>query len=144
MRPIIVGEAPSKNQDPERPIEGRIGKRLALFANLSYEAYLEHFERVNLLHLRQDDGTKFIFDNVAAAEEAKRLRQAWDYGRQVLLLGNRVAKAFGVQGPCFERLVYDHDFYIVPHPSGLNRFYNDPANRHQARAFLSQFVRATL
>lgn len=145
MKPLLIGEAPSKNEVTERPLEGRIGKRLAACCNLTLEDFLRYFDRVNLLHVRQDSKEKgFEFDAKAAAAEACRLRKEWPSGRTVILLGRRVAEAFGVpQTPYFERRIHDHDFYVVPHPSGLNRWYNDPTNMINMNEFMTGLVMKT-
>ena len=147
MKPLIVGEAPSKNQDPERPIEGRIGMRLAACCGLPYDQFLDHFERVNLLHVRQDTAAKgFEFDAVAGALAAKRI---WcldtSPDRIILLLGKRVATAFGAHDRWFElqRLGSLGEFYVLPHPSGVNRWWNDPANEERAVRFMHEVVERT-
>ena len=60
-----------------------------------------------------------------------------DRGRQVLLAGRGVAGAFGVDLPFFlwaeERGMM---VAVVPHPSGVSRWWNDPANERRARRFL--------
>lgn len=62
----------------------------------------------------------------------------------MLLAGKRVASAFGldeeyladpVAFPIGGRPVAVH---VVPHPSGVNRWWNEPANRERARAFLAE------
>jgi len=146
VKPLLIGEAPSKNEVTETPLEGRVGRRLAELAGLSYAAYLEHFDRVNLLHVRQDTKEKgFEFDLAAAREEAKRLRQSGVLrDRPVVLLGHRVADAFGVR----LTMKYFHGcpsgqggmLWLMPHPSGLNRWYNDPDNVKEASGFLRGLV----
>lgn len=41
----------------------------------------------------------------------------------LILVGRKVQRAFGYSWPC--TLVSENDI-LVPHPSGLNRFWNDP------------------
>lgn len=148
MKPLLVGEAPSKNEVTETPLEGRVGKRLAALCGLTYEQYLERFDRVNLLHVRQDTTEKgFTFDHAAAGHEAHRLYVAGIVapGRIVLLLGWRVARAFS-NG--FSKLPYfvEHQhggaaFYVLPHPSGVNRYWNDPENVARASEFMRRIVK---
>jgi len=145
MKPLIVGEAPSKNEFTERPIEGRVGKRLAGCCGMPLVQFLEHFDRVNLLHVRQDTKEKgFEFDLKAARVEAERLRDGFKEDQIVLLLGGRVAEAFRVHDHYFvETRVNFARLYIVPHPSGVNRYWNDPANVEKMNTFMRLIVERT-
>lgn len=142
MKPLIIGEAPSKNEVTERPIEGRIGRRLAVCAGLSFGDFLHHFDRVNLLHERQEVfGKGFTFDTVAARIEADRLRSSFGREQTVLLLGGRVAEAFGVRDEYFTRhVINDANAYLLPHPSGINRWWNDPMNMEKMNVFMRGII----
>jgi hypothetical protein len=164
VKPLIIGEAPSKNEYPPSPIAGRIGKRLAECAGLSLQDFLEHFERRNLLEVRQDTKEKgFEFDARAASLAADKL---WhdgalltDYpsisgrrddavfapGRVVLLLGYRVATAFGAANIYFmkQTLGTEAEVYVLPHPSGVNRWWNDPFNAALVTKFMRSIVSRT-
>lgn len=142
MKPLIIGEAPSKNEVTERPIEGRVGRRLAACAGLSFGDFLYHFERVNLLHERQETiGKGFTFDTVAARIEADRLRSTFVPDQVVLLLGGRVAEAFGIHDEYFTKHILNKAHaYLVPHPSGVNRWWNEAANVEKANAFMRGII----
>ncbi len=146
MKPLIIGEAPSKNEPTPRPIEGRIGKRLAMYANMPLQRFLDHFDRVNLLAIRQDTAEHgFTFDVKAARVEADKLQREFKRGQVVILLGGRVAEAFGVHDDYFvENPLGLAKAYIVPHPSGINRWHNDPANRIRMSVFMAEIVERTL
>lgn len=146
MKPLIIGEAPSKNEDPEKPIEGRIGKRLAACAGLKYDEFLVFFERVNLLHERQEVvGKGFVFELPAAREAAHKLEETFQPGQIILLLGGRVAEAFAIHDEYFTKHEVKNEavVYIMPHPSGVNRWWNDPGNHKRASEFM-QWVVATV
>jgi uracil-DNA glycosylase len=144
VKPLIIGEAPSKNEATERPIEGRIAKRLAKCAGLSLEEFLEHFDRVNLLHVRQDTKDKgFLFDLPAAKVEATRIVTTIKPHQVVILLGGRVAEAFGIHHEYFVEVPLGEGFaYIVPHPSGVNRWWNSPYNVRNASVFMHSIIYA--
>lgn len=58
-------------------------------------------------------------------------------GSRVVALGDRVRSAVGIDKRTFEwQERGEHRFAFPPHPSGLNRFYNDPASRRRAAEFL--------
>lgn len=145
MKPLIVGEAPSKNEVTERPIEGRVGKRLAAVCGMPLADFLSHFERVNLLHVRQDTKEKgFEFDLAAGKKAAEKLRDSFKEDQIVILLGGRVAEAFRVHDHYFvETRVNFARLYIVPHPSGVNRWYNDRSNMDAMVAFMKSIVERT-
>lgn len=145
MKPLIVGEAPSKNEATERPIEGRVAKRLAKCAGLTLEEFLEHFDRVNLLHVRQDTKDKgFLFNLPAAKVEAARMLTTFEPRRVVILLGGRVAEAFGVHREYFNEVSLGKAYgYIVPHPSGINRWYNDKDNVRNMSIFMHSVMLIT-
>lgn len=145
MKPLLIGEAPSKNESPERPIEGRIGRRLAACCGLPYDEFLNHFERVNLLHERQDTAEHgFVFDSVAAMREAQNMKALFAPGRIVLLLGLRVGAAFGCRFGYFVKWwIHDAEAYVIPHPSGINRWHNDLANAAKLKAFMREIVERT-
>ncbi len=66
-------------------------------------------------------------------------RDAWDL---LVLLGGRVARAFGVRGPYgpkFGRMTVP-GLVVVPHPSGLCRWWNDPNDVRRLRRCLSRVL----
>lgn len=145
MKPLLIGEAPSKNEVTPRPLEGRVGKRLAACCNMPLEAYLEHFDRTNLLSVRQDTKEKgFEFDLRAAKVAAEALVSGFKKGQIVVLLGGRVAEAFGIHDHYFTWCqINEADVTIFPHPSSVSRWWNDPANVRQAEVFMQSIVERT-
>lgn len=143
MKPLLIGEAPSKNEPWPRPLEGRVGQRLARFAGISFEEYLERFDRVNLLDVRQDTKEKgFEFDRYTATINANNIMASLSNERVVVLLGKRVADAVGAVGPYFwlHRLERGITLYVVPHPSGVNRLFNDPVVCQRMEYFMRSLL----
>jgi hypothetical protein len=128
---VIIGEAPTDGSP--YALEGRGGARLAEYAGLSWAQYLTRTERHNLISRPVD---------AWPTREARDAAQAvWPslLGRRTILLGQNVARAFGVgEVPLRWRVVDDHgtEVAIVPHPSGRNLWWNDPEHRSAARRFL--------
>lgn len=147
MKPLIIGEAPSKNQDPPHPIEGRIGQRLADLSGLTLPEFLAHFDRTNLIHVRQDTAAHgFQFDMPLARRRAEVLAQSFRPNQIVLLLGQRVAMAFGFSNrtqPFVQHHIHGAEVRIVPHPSGINRWWNEPKNEDAAKVFMRTIVERT-
>jgi uracil-DNA glycosylase len=141
VRLVLVGQAPGPTSDPEVPlcpVTSTTGRRLRDLMQLSSEEYLL-LERVNLLqcfpgkHAR-DDAFPRKLARVAAQAMRPLLR-----GRRVVLLGRKVAAAFGVELPFLMWSTWkDLEISILPHPSGRSRWYNSPENQGKAGEFLLQ------
>ena len=145
-RTLIVAQAPSSKSDPAEPLSGQSGRRLADLAGLTFEAFLERFERVNLLPVypgRQGKGDAFPM--AEAREHAHQILVShFRGGRRVVLLGRNVAAAFmgSMLADDFPQLTWvgsaiNHGFVVArcPHPSGVCRWWNEPKNVEAARAF---------
>lgn len=93
--------------------------------------------RVNLLWPTANLGE---WDAEAARVCAERLDEvARTWGARLVLLGRRVARAFGFGGVplCRARERY----LVFPHPSGRSRALNDSSSRAAARRAFREFVR---
>ena len=135
MKLLIIGEAPGPSGAAD-PLGGRASRFLAQLADRSQDAFLLAVERRNLLDSWPGgDGEGSAFPLYAAAEAARVVRPTLD-GRRVLLLG-RVGQVFGIQQGWYE-WVYLGTARVArfPHPSGLNRLWNDQAERRAAGRFL--------
>lgn len=142
-RPLILGEAPGRNGDPDRPLSGAAGKRLALMAGFHHwEELDEAFELMNLLYeypgeSTRGGGARFPGDEARQAQAA-----LWGVlrGRVVVLLGSRLRRLYRV--PDFHRWVYNQKRGValcaVPHPSGLTRLYNSHEEREKTAKILRQ------
>ena len=146
MKPLIIGEGPSKYGDPSRPIGGRIGRRLAALSGVDSATFAQQFSKMNLLDTwpgQSGKGSKF--DAARARESAQRSGRRLRRGRIVILLGKRVAEAFGIEPVYFDRQsLRDADAFVVPHPSGVNRWYNVSSNRRKMRAFMMRVAERSL
>lgn len=137
MRPILVGLNNPHSIDPEKALgpdpHGSAGYRLWLMlkmaankngVDLSEADYLARFRRVNL-----SDAVQF---NVHVAKaRVPELLESFKF-RQVVLCGTRVPTILGLKHTGFH-LGPQHGkefaYYVIPHPSGLCREYNDPNMR---------------
>lgn len=135
---VLLGEAPGRGADPTRPlVGGRSGGRLQAAAGMTLRQYVEAFARVNLIDVEQvRDGKGSAFPMDLARERASVLADAFA-GRRVLFVGRRVARAFGLRS---DYLVWNgntrFEWAIIPHPSGINQWWNDPENVERAGRFL--------
>ena len=137
MRPVLVGENNPYGPDEEfalwpAPV-GCAGWRLCheIFG-MDADAYCETFQRVNLLYAAR-------WSAPAARASAAALRERFP-ANNLVLLGARVQAAFGYPGREPFSLEVEgrgaRRVFFVPHPSGRNRIWDDPASIQKARALL--------
>lgn len=141
---VFIGQAPSRTAGHARAFDGLSGARLAKIADVDLEAFLRSAVTLNLLTAfpgrRGKKGD--AFDVAAARARAAELTAALSRKR-VVFVGRRVADAFGFTEaePC---VWSDHATFssaaFIPHPSGLNVFYNSPTNRR----IVGKFVRTAV
>ena len=108
------------------------------------DEFLRTFDRVNLLQVQpQDSGKGTDFNVKAASCVAGELERTFTPGLVVLLLGKRVAAAFKQTNvEYFRWFALNHArAVVVPHPSGVNRWWNDPANELQMIKFMHSLVK---
>ena len=143
MRILIVGQGPSKDGEGLPPLSGPgTGDKLAELAGLPREEMLNRATAVNLLskwYGKNGHGDKFPAS--IAKKQAEKLKNSWKDFDRILLLGRNVASAFHVKGSLIESLVWnaDKDGNVVawmPHPSGVDRWYNSRENTIAAAKFL--------
>jgi uracil-DNA glycosylase len=148
-RPLwIVGQAPGERAKGEGAFDGPgSGHRLADLMGLSPDDLLRLTTRVNLL----DDfpgkagrGDRFPIREARAG--ARKLLREIPREADVLLAGGNVARAFGLRGHgwlVWEQGAPGRRHAVVPHPSGINRWWNEPANEARARVFLMSVAAET-
>ena len=116
---IIVGEAPSSRPGPV--LGGAAGKRLAELAGVPEADLRARCALVNLLPVcppLRPSGKGRTFDADAAGRAALLLYRIHPGARWVLL-GRRVARAFGLNPP--SPVWPAETVLVLPHPSGIVR-----------------------
>lgn len=148
-RPVLIGEAPSKGGDRYHgfPLSGPPARVLCTLAGIPHEpegstygkwtwALYDRFECVNLFR-RYADATPWSVPSARARAEEMIPDLK---GRVVVALGRRVQTAISSVLPLPETFGFhavlhrperDVFFVAIPHPSGLNRALNDPAERER-------------
>lgn len=149
--PLLVGQAPSASA---QGVLGASGARLAKLAGLGLEEYAARFARANLLDAwpgpagRLGGGDAF---DLADARAAWRDLLPHVHGRPVVLLGRHVARAAGLaDAPWWEWAALSWrprrrgwlraQVAVVPHPSGVSRWWNDPDGVLRAAAWWSRLA----
>lgn len=149
----VYGQAPGSRGDPDAPA----------FAG---SARFEELAGVEITELIEAWGWQFVnllpdypgravgergdaFPIAAARTRARMFGETWQPGDRVLLCGRNVARSFHL-----ERLPYLHwkpltlrepriRIAVMPHPSGVNRWWNDPQNRRAATEFVRELITQT-
>lgn len=130
----MIGQAPGRGP-PTAPLAGRAGQKLADLHGVPHAEFMATRRVINLLDKWPGKAGKG--DAFPLAEAKRRtalfdLRQ-WD---RVLFLGKNVARAFSFRVPFLEwRPLGGALCAVVPHTSGVNRWWNDPQNEAAARRF---------
>lgn len=139
---MIVGQAPSATSDPKSPLSGRSGAFLARCAGVSFEQIRDAFELVNLLPKHVGKAGKGDRVRRPTAREVERVVVRTRRKETVILLGRFVGRCVaGSAGPFFRPFMIGRcEAVIVPHPSGINVAYNDPANRKKLGAVIRKMM----
>lgn len=138
MRPLLVGEMNEKDSDPRAALSllppGGSGGRLAKILGLSAKKFLHRFDRVNLCSVE--------WDPVSASVAALTILSGGER-RVLILLGHRVASAFGIKASLFEEVAHPTGarILVLPHPSGRCRIWNDQAAALRARKLVDGVTR---
>ena len=152
MKLVIMGQAPGKNHGFGAPFAGPTGRRLARFCGLETVEQLR--ERAVLMNLwgrypgkaKSVQGDAFPESERAKRAAARRRAALAASGCEVLVCcGRRVASCFGVgDAPFLEwREVplargKNARVVVVPHPSGVSRWWQDPDACGRASALLAE------
>ena len=149
-RPVFIGQAPSRRGDPTKPLTGSPGRKLADLASMTPMEFYLSTVRTNVLpRYVGAGGGGDAFPMTDARSRAVEMAAELD-GRVVVFVGRRVAEVFG-----YKRLWFDWEEgnfsvghllvwcrrAVMPHPSGRNRFWNDPRNVQDARSFMFELMR---
>ena len=137
----LVGEAPSRRGDPRKPLAGPNGQKIARLAGMSYDELIACRRRHLNPHSRKR-GKGDAFDHAKGYVNAADVLLDWRVER-IVLLGKNVARCFGFRDLPFlaEIRIYGRRFLIFPHPSGVNRWWNERQNEQRARELLQRFLR---
>jgi uracil-DNA glycosylase len=150
LRLLFVGQAPSRETNGLPPFVGRCGKFLADLIGVDQATMLASHDFRNVLDRWPGKGVGGdLFPMKESRVAAKELLAKECPGRAVVLLGNNVARAFGLKAFKYLELYQVKDpedpakvsvplLTVVPHPSGRNHFFN----RVENRAAVAKFLRA--
>jgi hypothetical protein len=135
VKPLLVGENNPYRGAPYYALwpdpQGCAGWRLChLVMGLDHRTYLNVFDRVNLLQQPK-------WSAPAARTAAADLLEGYG-ARTYVLLGAKVCAAFGVDYGGAPKRVEQISVVVLPHPSGLCRFWGKPRAFARARDVLRE------
>ncbi len=131
--------------EPGLPLSGASGRRLAALLSLSEPRLRAAFELVNLLPSWPGRAAKGDLFPLAEGRAAARRLEPRLRGRVAVLLGGNVAAAFRHRGPPLTwRWAGGSPCLRLPHPSGVNRWWNDARNTRAARRLLRRLLAVSL
>ena len=149
MRILAVGEAPSRERfEVARESQQALASLRKRIDDLVPSSWIDwsDWTFVNLFQRpmpREGKGSMFPLEE--ARRQANTImrflrstpEEEYDL---VVLVGKRVAKAFGIDGAVYFGAYtwspHGPTYYVVPHPSGVNRWWNDPVNRERFKKWL--------
>lgn len=161
---LVVGQQPNSN-DPEDPLSPDdkmwAGYRVMSLAGLNPQSYRDTFHRVNINYENEGKFTVSVAQRNRAIDIFKIVKK----NDTLIILGTAVEKCFkgffdSRLEPCIRTTMWkalehpylapgdqfytvrEHwaDVYLIPHPSGLNRWWNDPSNTLLATQTLRQII----
>ena len=140
-RPLLfVGMAPSSNSDPRAPLDCASGRTLARL--FGHRHIGEFAVAVNVLDRypgrANKKGDKFPMRK--ARRSALRVAESFAKYKVVVVLGRGPARVFELEWFKWSKVFGAH-VAAMPHTSGANHWWNEPANRKRAKAFARAVMR---
>ncbi len=148
MKPIIVGEGPSPSfvgHPKLRPLFGNPTRVLCDAMGLEVSCTGHRADLLRYVKFGRLASLESLCKGKWDLREAESKATVLCFGasgRTFILLGKRVARAFGFRDlPFFQQKVHwSHNLVVLPHPSGLNRLWNDEETRRKAGDVLKKFL----
>lgn len=125
-------------------LTGSVGVKLACLLGQDRLEFLANYERRNLNgRWNGKIGKGDRFDDAVGRQKAEAMIAERVYSKYVLL-GASVWECFGhPKAEPLSKMFFEPSgpsFFLVPHPSGINQWWNDPKNRALAKARLLAFL----
>ena len=137
---LVIGQGPSKTTVAQPPWTGPSAKRLCRLLDVSMEDFHRRCEVMNVReeYLEKATDAKGDLFKIAFGEAAQRMTVAAATCSHVLICGLQTARACGFRRPdTFQWMPWqDKRLAIIPHPSGINLFWNKIENVKLAERFL--------
>ena len=132
----------TRRGDPRKPLAGPNGQKIARLAGMSHDELIGCRRKHLNTHYSGERRKGDAFNRAEGNANAGDVLLDWRVER-IVLLGKNVARCFGLRDLPFlpEIRIYGRRFLIFPHPSGINRWWNERRNERRARQLLQRFLR---
>jgi hypothetical protein len=132
----------TRRGDPRKPLACPNGQKIARLAGMSHDELIGCRRKHLNTHYSGKRRKGDAFDHAKGNANAGDVLLDWRVAR-IVLLGKNVARCFGLRDLPFlaEIRIYGRRFLIFPHPSGINRWWNERRNERRARQVLQRFLR---
>lgn len=144
MRPLLVGEAPARTTSPGWPAFYGRQRSARVLWQLGFRVSRApgrpgNTDAMNLLDRYPGESWP---ENAARRQATRLLMRGLDGRKAVVLVGRRVAAAFDAEDrPWLEWFdLFGRRAAVMPHPSGLNRWWNEVRNYEAARVFAGKLL----
>lgn len=150
MSILLLGQAPSATSGA-MPLDGRSGRRLSDLAGIGNVDVSTVFAVGNLLGrnpgAKDGEGDRFPLDE--ERRNALAMMELLAEFDAIVLLGRNVARVFGAHAedyfrwmPCLrlQGWLVPTPAAVMPHPSGVSRWWNAPGNVERAADFMRRLT----
>jgi uracil-DNA glycosylase len=140
-RLLFVGQAPGKLG--AKPFVGRSGKTVAKLLGVDYDAMFGQHTFVNVVDEFQGKiGKKGDVFEPSKVDAMAKIAEPASFTCGIVLCGKAVARAFGLKKqPYLDWFrLHGKPAMVLPHPSGINMWWNDPKNKTSAQKRLRAFA----
>lgn len=144
-RPLLIGISNPVSSAPEHALfpypPGCTGHRIlqmlqTRLPEVTRQDYLRRFERRNLVP------HKVVSMNIARETAMRIQKELWGSGRNVVLFGEEVRRAFGhPRSLLHPQVIGGVTWRQVPHPSGRNHWFNSSENRDMVALLLEELYK---
>lgn len=129
---LVIGEMPGPDTKATLPLfphpKNSSGGRLWQLSDLPLPIFLGKLRRTNLIQEYREEWPQF-----EAQKQAEKMMAELPEGTRVILCGTAVGIAFDQKKFYTIDTINGSWYVVIPHPSGRNRAYADPATRIGAR-----------
>ena len=143
MKPIFIGQAPGTRKADSAELAVLIGRTVAKRSGMEPSALESGFEAMNILDAHPGKNGKGDAFPVKKGDGAAVVKERTKEDQLLLMMGRAVARACGAKmdRPYFEVFSWEgRKAAIIPHPSGINLWWNDGGNKAIARDFMLGLV----
>lgn len=154
MKTLFIGQAPGRPRDEDPmphaggPLAGPSGNRLASLLGISWKQFQARFQLVNLIQEWPGKSSKGdAFPRAQGTIAAQQfLRSGMMRNRKSVLLGQEVGRCFRIDAGYFEPVMLATSEVVmsIPHPSGVNRWWNEQRNVAAAEKHLKWYLESSI